>query len=490
MGQYIFGRMDPQHTFSVEQKLVKAGLSKAIDNVSQGYAPTQEGTGVLYSWKNTPLAYVDIPTLNHMIFSRALWEGLLKNEFLKFALEGRSHWMGACHQDKDEITFPEIAGRVTNLWIDNDLVMGDIDIMDTTNGLNIYKCAKTGRVCNSSRGFGELRDRRDGLKEVVPEQYAHVSWDFVTFPAVNRCIMTMADDITSTTEVDNLSDYLRSLVCEAYERNPGDPALQKLFASAGGLRKKSFVIDAKFRRDLGDALFCHNLRRSLVVSAKSGFVAYHGTTHIINQFKCSQAEGGGGGGLGWAGYGISFAKGVNMAYRYSDGVRIYKVLLNASRDCFIRMGLYMKKQSAIVINAAKTIFKASEDLMEETGEDFLDILSGGYVSKTVALKFVKAGVVGAEDSVTFQVWNDTIVQIIGVAELNGLGVMKPRNNFERREGIWEILEYWVNNIRSGQNTLEEAVDHLVRSGASELAESLKARASELGPLKIDFTPIG
>ena len=240
MGQWIYGRKDPIQSFRVEKILRDSGQTKTIDNVSQGYAPTQEGTGVLYSWKNTPLAYVDIPTMNRMIFSRALWEGLIKNDYLLYALEGKSHWMGACHQDKDEVTFPEIAGRVTNLWIDSDMVMGDIDIMDTPNGLIIYNCAKTGRVANSSRGFGELRDRSDGLKDVVPEEYMHVSWDFVTFPAVNKCIMTMADDITSTSAVDTLSDYLKGLIGQAYDRNPENEALQKLYQTAGGLTKKSY----------------------------------------------------------------------------------------------------------------------------------------------------------------------------------------------------------------------------------------------------------
>ena len=258
--QWIFGRMDPKHAFDIQSKMVKSGQMRTVDNVSQGYAPTQEGSGVLYSWKNTPLAYVNIPTLNRMVFSKALWEGLRNNDHLKYMLEGRSHWMGDCHKDKDEITFSEIAGRVNDFWIEGDMVMGDIDLMDTTNGLIIYNCAKTGRVANSSRGFGALHDRSDGLKEVVPDEYMHVSWDFVTFPAVNKCIMTMADDITSTAEVDNLSEYLKSLIAEAYDRNPKDASLQKLASSAGVLKPKKHYSISKHDRDTLNIL--NGLRKS------------------------------------------------------------------------------------------------------------------------------------------------------------------------------------------------------------------------------------
>ena len=260
--QWIFGRKDLRHSIGVENRLLKSGQTKLVDNVSQGYAPTQEGTGVLYSWKNTPLAYIDIPTMNRMVFSRLLWDGLLHNDGLKFALEGRCHWMGSSHQDKDEVTFPEIAGRVSDLWIDGDMVMGDIDVMDTSGGLNVYKCALTGRVANSSRGFGALRDLPNGLKEVVPEEYMHVCWDFVTFPAVNKCIMTMSNDITSTSAVDTLSDYLRGLISQAYERNPENEALQKLYASSGGLTRKSFDFTDQeaLRKEVNKAMISQEYR--------------------------------------------------------------------------------------------------------------------------------------------------------------------------------------------------------------------------------------
>jgi len=269
--QYIFGRMDPRVVHDVQNKLIKSGKSGVVDLVSQGYAPTQEGTGVLYSWKNTPLAYINTPTLNLMVFSRALWEGLLNNDMLKYSLEGKSHWMGDCHKDKDEITFDEIAGRVTNFWLDDDngMVMGDIDVMDTPKGAIIYTCAKTGRVANSSRGFGELRDTDHGLREVVPENYAHVSWDFVTFPAVNQCVMTMASDLTSNTEMNHMTDYLKGLLKQAYERNPKDKDLHQVCSSLGLLQpSKSVVIDSKFVGGLNNAIYMHELKRRL--SSDSG----------------------------------------------------------------------------------------------------------------------------------------------------------------------------------------------------------------------------
>ena len=166
------------------QKLIKSSVYKTEDRVEQGYKPNQGGTGVLYSWKNKPLAYWDIPTLNNMIFSKHLWETIHENPFIKAALDNHCFWGEDQHRDNSEVLLENVAIRVNDFHCDeNNLVLGDIDLMDTPRGLTIYSLAKTGAIGNSSRGFGDLDDIGNGLTNVREDTYLAVDWDCVGFPA-------------------------------------------------------------------------------------------------------------------------------------------------------------------------------------------------------------------------------------------------------------------------------------------------------------------
>jgi hypothetical protein len=271
MGQYIFGKYDPRLVGDSKKTLLKSSLYKTEDYISQGYEPRTGGDGVLYTWRNTPIAFWDVPTLNRMVFSKELWEALLSNEYLKASLESKSHWGEASHADRDEMLFKEVAIRVTDFRIaDNNLVLGDVDLMDTPNGLTIYACAKTGRAGNSSRGFGELSDRPDGLREVVVSEYTHIGWDAVTFPAVPDAHMTVADERAfAVKELGGMSDRLRSMIRDAHERHPDDLGLSNLWNSLGGETRKSFNVNA-----LRSTLIAHEVKKrySTLQSGRRGAI--------------------------------------------------------------------------------------------------------------------------------------------------------------------------------------------------------------------------
>lgn len=213
------------------QKIIKSSMYKAQDNIAQGYKPKMDGTGVLYSWKNKPLAYYDIPTLNNMIFSKHLWEIIHENPFIKASMDNHCWWGESCHNDSSEILLDNVAIRVNDFHpIDNNLIVGDIDLMDTTKGLNIYSLAKTGPIANSSRGFGELNEIGNGLSQVDEDSYLPVSWDCVGFPAVPQCLSMYTSDETppdmSQSIMDlekGLREQIASAVEEAYEKMPNNP---------------------------------------------------------------------------------------------------------------------------------------------------------------------------------------------------------------------------------------------------------------------------
>ena len=218
------------------QKLIKSSVYKTQDNVAQGYKPSVDGNGILYSWKNKPLAYYDIPTLNNMIFSRRLWESIHENPFIKAALDNHCFWGEDCHRDSSEVLFENVALRVNDFHAESDgLICGDIDLMDTPRGLTIYALAKTGAIGNSSRGFGNLIDIGNGLTRVDENDYLAVSWDAVSFPAVPNCLsmFTNNEQQNLTQSVLDLEKGLReqvtSAIEEAYQKDPMNEWIAKMF---------------------------------------------------------------------------------------------------------------------------------------------------------------------------------------------------------------------------------------------------------------------
>lgn len=217
--------------------LIKSGLMKNEDRIMQGYKPEQNDIGILYSWKNMPIAYYDIPTLNNMVFSKHLWESIHENSFIKAALDNHCFWGEDCHRDSSEVLLENVAIRVNDFWIgDNNLVLGNVDLMDTPRGLTIYSLAKTGMIGTSSRGFGDLVDIGNGLTRVEESTYLAVSQDVVGFPAVPAafCVSTTGNSNVTQSVMDlekGLREQISSAIEEAYEKNPANEWIAAMFNS-------------------------------------------------------------------------------------------------------------------------------------------------------------------------------------------------------------------------------------------------------------------
>lgn len=237
-GVWIKGSWFSAKSFSdTKTKLIKSGLMKSEDQILQGYKPEQNDTGVLYSWKNMPIAYYDIPTLNNMVFSKKLWESIHENQFIKAALDNHCYWGEDQHRDNSEVLLENVAIRVNDFWIgDDNLVLGNVDLMDTPKGLIIYSLAKTGMIGTSSRGFGDLIDIGNGLTRVDEDTYLAVSHDTVGFPAVPRamCVSTAGSvvegGINSLNDLETgLREQITSAIEEAYEKDPLNEWIAAMF---------------------------------------------------------------------------------------------------------------------------------------------------------------------------------------------------------------------------------------------------------------------
>jgi hypothetical protein len=265
MKQYIFGGCAPV-SLNKQSKSFLTSFASRVDDYAIESKVSDVGP-VLCSFRSVPIAFWDIPTLNMMVFGKRLWEDLLSNAYLKKSLEEGSHYGCSAHQDTDQIDLKDVAGRVTKFWLgDSNFVLGDVDILNTPCGVVVYTLAKISRVGISSRGFGELRDIGGGLKEVVPEEYTHVCFDFVNFPAVPDAGMTMitGDRSLPTKELDSMSENLRGLVRDAYDRSPGDPALSDLYTALGLNSRKSIME----KNAVLTALVSHGFRYRSLFSGK------------------------------------------------------------------------------------------------------------------------------------------------------------------------------------------------------------------------------
>ena len=237
-GVWIKGNWFTAKSFSdTRTTLIKSGLMKTEDRIMQGYKPEQNDTGILYSWKNMPVAYYDIPTLNNMIFSKKLWETIHDNPFIKAALENKCFWGEDQHRDNSEVLLENVAIRVNDFYIsDNNLVLADVDLMDTPKGTIIYSLAKTGMIGTSSRGFGDLVDIGSGLTRVDEDSYLAVDWDCVGFPAVPAamCVSTSGSiveaGVNSLNDLETgLREQITSAIEEAYEKDPLNEWIAAMF---------------------------------------------------------------------------------------------------------------------------------------------------------------------------------------------------------------------------------------------------------------------
>jgi hypothetical protein len=268
MKQFIFGDCSPVSLNKSIKKSLFSSAQLVVEDYVSGSRLADAGP-VLCSFKSVPIAFWDVPTCNMMIFSRRLWENLLDNAYLKKSLEEGSHYGCSAHQDTDQIDLKDVAGRVTRFWVgDNNYILGDVDILNTPCGVVVYTLAKISRVGISSRGFGELKSVGDGLKEVVPEEYSHVCFDFVNFPAVPDASMTLitGENKIPTQELEGMSEGLRSLVRDAYDRSPGDAVLRGLYNSLEG-RGSGGV-----RNAVSAALMAQQFRYSRLLSRKGNTI--------------------------------------------------------------------------------------------------------------------------------------------------------------------------------------------------------------------------
>lgn len=120
-------------------------------------------------------------TENKRVYPAKLWEREINR--LRKSMDERQVYCECDHPTDGKTKLQRACGLLTNLWIENDVVMGETEILDTQNGKDLKAIlSQSGRVGVSSRGYGSVRQDEHG-QDVVQDDYRLVTFDFVVDPA-------------------------------------------------------------------------------------------------------------------------------------------------------------------------------------------------------------------------------------------------------------------------------------------------------------------
>ena len=126
-------------------------------------------------------ARAGVATENKRVYTANLWERELRR--LDRALTERRVFGELDHPSDGRTQLQRVSHLVTGLRLENGVVVGEAEIMDTTRGRDLKAILESGaRVGVSSRGYGSTVTNDKG-QEVVQEDYKLVTFDFVAEPA-------------------------------------------------------------------------------------------------------------------------------------------------------------------------------------------------------------------------------------------------------------------------------------------------------------------
>lgn len=130
---------------------------------------------------------------NKRIYSKKLWEQTLTSPEIKKKLEKRT-MLGELNHPEYRDPNPENASHVvTKLWLSEDNVYGEAEILDTPKGRILEALLKANvQIGVSSRGEGQMVERH-GKKFVDEESYKLITFDTVLEPSVEESTASLIE---------------------------------------------------------------------------------------------------------------------------------------------------------------------------------------------------------------------------------------------------------------------------------------------------------
>ena len=118
------------------------------------------------------------------------------------------------HPEDSVINLKNVSHLVTDMWWDNDAVMGKIQILNTPSGQVLKELVNSGvKLGISSRGLGSVRESAG--ETIVEDDFQLICFDMVSEPSTPNAFMNLAESknnkvqLTKNQVIDNcLSDIL------------------------------------------------------------------------------------------------------------------------------------------------------------------------------------------------------------------------------------------------------------------------------------------
>lgn len=199
-------------------------MSDALKNVLLGWEPFEYDKKTLSEGVNEQgrtvlkgvLQKAETLNQNGRIYPRPILEREIRN-YQKLIREGRA--MGELdHPDSSVISLKNVSHRVTEAYMDNNVVYGSVEILDTPSGkilLNLLEADV--KLGISSRGVGSTSPSGQG--QVVQDDFQLICWDFVSEPSTPGAFMLKEGKI-SQTEIDkyfNAGDRINRIINDVLE---------------------------------------------------------------------------------------------------------------------------------------------------------------------------------------------------------------------------------------------------------------------------------
>lgn len=132
-----------------------------------------------------PLSTLGKKNRNGRIYSKELWENVLKSEYWKDMMENNSlcgeivHPGERTESDSWEIDARNISHRIKEAHIEGDKLIGTVEVLDTEQGRNLAELINAGITIGiSARGMGDLIG-----DEVDPDTYNFKTFDITMRPS-------------------------------------------------------------------------------------------------------------------------------------------------------------------------------------------------------------------------------------------------------------------------------------------------------------------
>jgi hypothetical protein len=121
----------------------------------------------------------DEPTFNNTVYSRDLWETVLKSKEFNDRMKRKLVMGNLDHPEKPKQKAKDATHAAVKVWIEGNEVWAEFEIFDTPDGRILFTLLRAGVILGvSSRSTG-TDEEKGGKIYLIPSTFKLIGWDFV-----------------------------------------------------------------------------------------------------------------------------------------------------------------------------------------------------------------------------------------------------------------------------------------------------------------------